>query len=109
MKLFSKKGIISALVIVLIAGGLVGLVTYRSPVLNSDGTDSGYTKDFAHVYYDGDIVQGADPSTFTASKFVEEGGDDEYGKDKNHVYFFEFLIPNADAGTFTVFDSLQKC
>jgi hypothetical protein len=50
-----------------------------------------YGKDKNHVYYQGKIIEGADPTTFYISDRV-------YTKDKNHAFYGTHLISNrADA------------
>ncbi len=61
----------------------------------------GYGKDKAAVYENGQIVQGADPTTFT----WVAGNNSEYGKDDKYVYFPSSypgaqVIPGADPQTF---------
>ena len=53
------------------------------------GMGMGYDKDENNVYYDGEIIEGADPETF---KYLRLG----YAKDKNNVYYDGKIIKGAD-------------
>jgi len=57
-----------------------------------------YLRDEVHVIYLGDILQDADPKTFThiySGAYVQE-----YGKDANNVYFKARKITGADPATY---------
>lgn len=54
-----------------------------------------YAKDAKHVYYTQNIIQDADPATFS---YV---GGFYYAKDARHVYSQGHIIPGADSSTFT--------
>lgn len=60
-------------------------------------------KDKNHVFFDGTIIEGADPSTF---KQVKE----YYWKDKDNVFLLQFgnqrqIIPNAEPNSFQVINN----
>jgi hypothetical protein len=88
-----------------------GVDTSALVILNyPDGSPSDYSKDRYNVYFQSNMILGADPSTFEVlQKFEQEGGADEYAKDKAHVFFFGFLIEGADRATFEVLPALKSC
>ena len=57
----------------------------------------GYKKDSKNVYYKENIIQGADPVSFTILNT-------NYSKDKNNVYHQGVLIKNAHPASFQVID-----
>ena len=65
-----------------------------------------YAKDAQRVYHGyesngkGQIIEGADPDTFTL--IYDTYGIAFYSKDKMHVFWKSRIIPNADPGTFTL-------
>jgi DKNYY family len=66
--------------------------------------DNADAKDRNHVYCNGEILNGADPATFTvlSSGYVDESGgvNGSFTKDKNHAYIDCALIHDSDAATF---------
>ncbi len=72
-------------------------------------TQPEYAKDNKNVYFEGKLVVGADPLTFTpikSGRYVLE-----YGKDIDSVYYKEKKIDGADPDSFVPFDnqSLEGC
>jgi len=59
-----------------------------------------YAKDKNHVYYQGNILSGADPETFRPTEFKRTSESWPYTKDKNHVYYENTGLTNADPNTF---------
>jgi len=53
-----------------------------------------YSKDKNHVFYHGDVIEKADPKTFSIFK------KSYYSKDKNHVFVYGKLLKEADVATF---------
>jgi hypothetical protein len=53
-----------------------------------------YAKDKNYVYFDGEIIPEADPSSFKAY-----GESDSFGNDIHSVYYHSSHIPNADSST----------
>lgn len=71
-------------------------------ILDSNGQETWYSKDTTHVYFAGNLVQGADPATFyvfpnSLKKTQEVLG---LAKDKNHVYLDADTVHDADANSF---------
>jgi hypothetical protein len=61
--------------------------------------DSGYAVDRSHAYWDGNIIPGADPRTFSYLHFG-------YSRDANHVYYRAAILRGADIRTFSQIDHL---
>ena len=59
------------------------------------GNFSNYKKDENYVYYGTDIVDGADPKTFS---IINE----EFAKDKSHIYYEGDMLEDSDSSTFVV-------
>jgi len=53
-----------------------------------------YSKDKNHVFYHSDVIEKADPNTFSIFETSY------YSKDKNHVYVYGKLLKEADVATF---------
>lgn len=69
--------------------------TYR--VLNVvSNVPTGYSEDKMHVYWEGNIIVGADPHTFITL------GATGYGKDAAHVFYAGTPVQGANAATFRV-------
>lgn len=67
-----------------------------SPIATLSMTVEVYGKDKNHVYYKGEIIQEADPKTFTPLGSY-------YAKDKDFVYCHNEKFENIDRGSFQVF------
>lgn len=65
-------------------------------ILNSYTEKNYYGLDKFHVYYEGNIIQGADPKTFVSVDHIS------YTKDKNNVYYYGSIVIGADAKTFEI-------
>lgn len=65
----------------------------REPILGPEGYDTGYERDASNVYYDGQLIPGADPKTFKAVGV-------NYSVDSKNAFFQTRIIPGADVGTF---------
>ncbi|MDC0506120.1 DKNYY domain-containing protein [Candidatus Gracilibacteria bacterium] len=61
-----------------------------------------YAKDKYNVYYDGKVIDGADPQAFQIIKY---GNITRYSKDRNSVYLLNKKIEWADPKSFTVISS----
>ncbi|MGB1217655.1 MAG: DKNYY domain-containing protein, partial [Saprospiraceae bacterium] len=57
-----------------------------------------FAKDKNHVYYRGNIIEGADGASL---ELAENDYSIKYGRDKNHLYFNREKIENADPTTFS--------
>jgi hypothetical protein len=55
--------------------------------------DSGYAADRFHVYWQGAVIPGADPKTFSYLQFG-------YSRDANHAYYRVAILSDADVRTF---------
>ncbi|MFZ2193637.1 MAG: DKNYY domain-containing protein [Candidatus Moraniibacteriota bacterium] len=67
-----------------------------------------YTKDKYHVYYSDEIVENADPNTFTIIEISP------FAKDLKNIYYHGKIFYGADVATFTnldgtVFKDKKKC
>jgi hypothetical protein len=60
-----------------------------------------YSKDRDNVYYDGEIIPGADVKTFTLLKF-------DFGKDAKHAYYKTELLKGVDVQSFEEADTVYK-
>lgn len=65
--------------------------------------DFPYAKDKNYVYFSGEIMADADPSTFEL--LSSEYSLFAYAKDKNRVYYFGKALTSADLSTFTIISS----
>ncbi len=69
--------------------------------------DSPIARDSAHVWYNGHLVEGADPATFVLIT-DQNGPGGTYARDKNHAYIkipqesFLLEVRGADPRTFTI-------
>ena len=73
---------------------------YKTPLPLADAKtfkslNKEYGMDYRNVFYQGDIIEGSDPNTFTQ---IEQQG--QYYKDKNNVYLYGKVLEGVDAGTF---------
>jgi len=61
-----------------------------------------FNEDKSHIYYDGKIIEGADPSTFKVLKIEGklDNTDYRFAKDKNHVYCRGIILFDIDPTTF---------
>lgn len=57
-----------------------------------------YAKDKNHAYYDGKIIESADPQSF---EFING----KYTKDKNHVFYYDEIIFGANPKTFKLVEN----
>jgi len=62
-----------------------------------DSNENLYGKDKSNVYYNNEIIPGADPKTF---KYIKEG----YAIDKNKAYYYKDSIENSSSKQFKVID-----
>jgi hypothetical protein len=75
-----------------------------------------YSKDKNHVYYEGDIIEGADPNSFfmlqeseiNSQNFNNLKFSQTYSADKNSVYFKNKKIKNADKNSFKIIKRIKK-
>jgi hypothetical protein len=113
-KEFFIIGSIFTLVVLIFTSGLL----YFGDLNQNSKPVFGYTKDSAHVYFNGEVVSIADPATFVVlgTLYGEMTGDadswgGEYAKDKNHVYFGSDksnIVNNAVSNTFMFVDPAGK-
>jgi hypothetical protein len=60
----------------------------------------GYATCPKYVYYNGFIIDGADPKTF---RVIVDSDSYGYARDKKNVYYFGDIIQGADPETFEVY------
>jgi hypothetical protein len=80
---------------------LVDLDKFREKGSDDKGAENpqvNYSKDKDKVFYNGKIINDADPATFS---FIYTGAFwQEFGKDKNHIFYRGNVITGADIKTF---------
>lgn len=78
------------------------LITFEDADPNTfQPLENDYAKDISHVYFGGNIIEGAEAKSFEIlPKF--------YAKDKNHIYHFDMVIEGANPETFQVIDEIYS-
>lgn len=66
----------------------------------------GLAKDKQHVYYNGEIIEQADPQTLEFVRYPDGRIADAYLKDKNVVFYYRKVLVDADPGTFEVYNRI---
>ncbi len=107
---FLSKVLAGLLFLVLIyvwrSGTVIPIISDQSGMATStfmfQQTDTLYTRDLVHVYYNGTPVPSASPYTFKiiGRPRITLTPDDYYGADKEHVFYNGVSVKYADPGSF---------
>jgi hypothetical protein len=77
----------------------------KVPIVDSQGTQTGYARNIWHVYYDGFVVSLADPANFIE---IDPETSPGYFEDAHHVFFAGDVIASADRATFRILGTVDQ-